>query len=70
MSILATVLGILAVAAIISFAGAWIFMLLWNWIAVGLFSAPVLTFWYAFGLCALLSIIGGFFKSVTSGGSS
>jgi hypothetical protein len=36
---------------------AWLIMLLWNWVAVSLFNAPVLTFWTAFGLdwlCALL----------------
>jgi hypothetical protein len=36
---------------------AWLVMLLWNWVAVQLFGAPVLTFWVAFGLrwlCALL----------------
>ncbi len=36
---------------------SWLVMLLWNWVAVQLFNAPVLTFWVAFGLrwlCALL----------------
>jgi hypothetical protein len=36
---------------------SWLVMLLWNWVAVELFGAPVLTFWVAFGLrwlCALL----------------
>ena len=36
---------------------AWLVMLLWNWVAVGLFGAPVLSFWIAFGLrwlCGLL----------------
>lgn len=36
---------------------AWLVMLLWNWVAVTLFNAPVLTFWVAFGLrwlCGLL----------------
>jgi hypothetical protein len=36
---------------------AWLVMLLWNWIAVQLFGAPILTFWVAFGLrwlCVLL----------------
>ena len=43
--------------------GGLIFMLLWNWI-VPLFwaSAPILTFWQAWGVCILLSIIGNFFK--------
>jgi hypothetical protein len=39
---------------------SWIVMLLWNWIAVGLFGAPVLTFWVAFGLRLLCSLL---FKS-------
>lgn len=36
---------------------SWIVMLLWNWVAVSLFNAPVLSFWMAFGLrwlCGLL----------------
>lgn len=39
---------------------SWLVMLLWNWIAVGLFGAPVLTFWVAFGLHWLCSLL---FKS-------
>ena len=42
---------------------AWIGMLLFNWV-VGLFGcAFTLTFWQAFGICTLLSFIGGFFKT-------
>lgn len=57
--------------AVLMVFGLWcieglIFMLLWNWVAVGLFSAPVLTFWQSFGLCLLLSVIGRFFKSTSS----
>ena len=36
---------------------SWVVMLLWNWVAVSLFNAPVLSFWLAFGLnwlCHLL----------------
>lgn len=39
---------------------SWIMMLLWNWVAVGLFGAPVLSFWVAFGLRWLCSLL---FKS-------
>ena len=39
---------------------AWLVMLLWNWIAVDLFSAPILDFWMAFGLTWLCSLL---FKS-------
>ena len=56
-----TIIGIVIGALALSFGmmclKAWFVMLLWNWIAVGLFGAPVLTFWVAFGLrlfCSLL----------------
>lgn len=62
--------GTIVLVALVVFGSwaleGWIFMLLWNWIAVGSFSAPVLTFWQSFGLCLLLSVIGGFFKSSSS----
>jgi hypothetical protein len=38
----------------------WIVMLLWNWIAVSLFGVPTLSFWMAFGLYLLCSLL---FKS-------
>lgn len=41
----------------------WLVMLLWNWVAVDLFGAPVLSFWVAFGLCWLCSLL---FKGVTT----
>lgn len=40
-----------------------ILMLLWNWIAVGLFHAPVINFWQAVGLSILMNIIGSAFRS-------
>lgn len=41
-----------------------ILMLLWNWLApIFWTSAPELTFWQSLGICILLSIIGGFFKT-------
>lgn len=36
---------------------AWLTMLLWNWVAVSLFNAPILTFWTAFGLYWLCSLL-------------
>lgn len=39
---------------------SWLVMLLWNWVAVDLFGAPVLGFWMAFGLRWLCSLL---FKS-------
>ena len=63
-------LAILATIAVVVFAIAWTFglmclqswimMLLWNWVAVGLFGAPALSFWVAFGLRWLCSLL---FKS-------
>lgn len=62
--------ALLATISIIIGAIAWLFgimclrgwfvMLLWNWIAVDLFGAPVLGFWMAFGLHWLCSLV---FKS-------
>ena len=43
-----------------------ILMWLFNWVC-GLFgSAFALTFWQAFGVCVLLTFVGGFFKSSAS----
>lgn len=45
------------------FLRAWIIMLLWNWVAVGLFNAPVLNIWLALGLSLLCNML---FKSSSS----
>ena len=44
---------------------ALIVQFLWNWL-VPIFwtTAPILTYWQAFGVCILLSIIGSAFRSV------
>lgn len=43
--------------------GAWIVMLLWNWVAPLFWSgAPILGFWQTWGALILLSIIGSFFR--------
>ena len=55
--IIGIVIGALALSFGMMCLQAWLVMLLWNWIAVGLFGAPVLSFWLAFGLrwlCGLL----------------
>ena len=39
---------------------AWLIMLLWNWAVVGLFGTPVISFWMAFGIHCLCSLL---FKS-------
>lgn len=62
-AILATVgivIGAIALTFGVMCLQAWLVMLLWNWIAVGLFGAPILSFWVAFGLRWLCSLL---FKS-------
>lgn len=44
---------------------AWLVMLLWNWVMVGLFSLPVLGFWYAVGISLLISLLFKSFKIST-----
>lgn len=58
-NILAAILTIVIVIGLV-FLKTWVVMLLWNWIAVGLFNAPVLSYWLAFGLQLLCSLL---FKS-------
>ena len=36
----------------------WIFLLLWNWLAVGYFSAPVLGYWVCVGIVFALNFLG------------
>ena len=36
---------------------SWLVMLLWNWVAVDLFGVPILSFWMAFGLHWLCSLL-------------
>ena len=44
---------------------ALIVQFLWNWLApIFWTTAPILTYWQAFGVCILLSIIGSAFRSV------
>lgn len=36
----------------------WIFLLLWNWLAVGLLNAPALGYWVCVGIVFALNFIG------------
>ena len=57
---------IMIILAAFSFLEAWIVQLLWNWLApIFWTAAPILTYWQAFGVCILLSIIGSAFRSVS-----
>ena len=40
-----------------------VFMFLWNWVIVDLFSAPIINFWQSLAIIILFSFVGGAFKS-------
>lgn len=55
----------LIVIVLLSFLEAWVLMLLWNWIApIFWATAPILTFWQAYGTMVLIQIIAGLFKNL------
>lgn len=57
---------ICVILAALSFLEAWVVQLLWNWLApIFWTTAPILTYWQAFGVCILLSIVGSAFRSVS-----
>lgn len=57
---------VMVILVVLSFLEALIVQFLWNWL-VPIFwtTAPILTYWQAFGVCILLSIIGSAFRSVS-----
>lgn len=59
--ILCVVITIAFVFGIFCFEG-WIFMLLWNWLAVEVFGASALGYWVCVGLCFAISFVGGLFS--------
>lgn len=52
------ILGLVITFAISAF-GAWLVMLLWNWVVVAIFGLPKLSFWLAWGLTLLIGLIFG-----------
>ena len=61
----AVIIALVLVGLVVCFEG-WLFMVIANWV-LGLFDiAFAFTFWQAFGVCILLSFIGGFFKNSSS----
>ena len=57
---------ILVIIVVLSFLEAWVVQLLWNWLGpIFWAAAPILTYWQAFGVCILSSIIGSAFRSVS-----
>ena len=55
--ILIVVLALAIVFGVVCFEG-WIFMLLWNWLAVKLFGANILGYWVCVGIVFALNFIG------------
>lgn len=55
----AAILGVIALVLVVAFAGPLVTMWLWNWVAVDLFAAPVITYWQALGLQWLCHILFG-----------
>jgi len=60
------VFSAIALFAIVGAFVSWIFMLLWNSVAVTMFELPEITFWKAWGLLLLINLVTSSFKSVTS----
>lgn len=56
-AIIGIIIGTIAVYFGTMCLRAWLVMLLWNWVAVGLFGTPVAGFWMAFGWCWLCSLL-------------
>lgn len=61
--ILVTILLTLLVAVVIACVGGAILMWLWNWVIVGLFDAPQLSYAMALGINLLLNFIAAIFRS-------
>ena len=55
--IIIVVLALAIVFGVFCFEG-WVFMLLWNWIAVGSFGATTLGYWVCVGIVFGLNFIG------------
>lgn len=55
--ILIVVLALAIVFGVFCLEG-WIFMLLWNWLAVELFGANILGYWVCVGIVFALSFVG------------
>ena len=60
------IIGIIALAVGIFCLEGWAVMALWNWLAVGLFSAPAISFKMALGIMVLLNLLTGGLRVSTS----
>ncbi len=59
-------LGIILLVILLLCIEPFLIMWLWNWIAVGLFNAPVITFWQAFGIGWLCNLLFGGVRYTTN----
>ncbi len=66
-AVIAFIIGFLGVTFGLWCLQAWLVMLLWNWVAVTLFGAPVLTFWLSFGLVWLFHLLTKGLVKITVG---
>ena len=57
LTIIGIVIGALALSFGVICLQSWLVMVLWNWVMVELFGLPVLSFWIAFGLRWLCSLL-------------
>lgn len=57
-----TLILALVITLAMSAFGAWLVMLLWNWVIVAIFGLPKLSFWLAWGLTLLIGLIFGMNK--------
>lgn len=67
LAVIAFIIGFVGVAFGLWCLQAWLVMLLWNWVAVSLFCAPVLTFWLSFGLVWLFHLLTKGLVKITVG---
>lgn len=56
------VLGVILLIGFALFVQPWLLMLLWNWIVPAVFSGPTISYWQAFGITLLISILTGGIK--------
>ena len=67
LAVIAFIIGFVGVAFGLWCLQAWLVMLLWNWVIVSLFGAPVLTFWLSFGLVWLFHLLTKGLVKITVG---
>jgi hypothetical protein len=66
LAITALFLGVIALLAVLSLVVAWPVMLLWNWLMPEIFNLPIISFWQAYGLTVLCTLL---FRSTGSSSS-